>query len=1586
MSHLLWKYYWENDVDKFRAFLGPVGYSQNAAYQSKSPGAGVGSPGACGSSPRVATKSRKVSAHGTPGALLKTDINGRDHAGLTLLLRAASSTSPNAPAFAEALIEHPAIDLYVQDAESGWNALHRALYHGNISIARLLLDKERRVFTESLGGNVPKVHRLIKAKDNEGNSPFDVYNATIALRSLHMAEDEVQSDDESESDATTGADERGGHVPKNHGLGSEIFTWGSNKNLTLGLGDQDDRQYPERVFLQRPEHLIQYFHDKHKGRGMEDSLASDSSEVPILTRNRPLNVQDVILSKLHSAILTTDPISNLYICGIGRGGRLGLGDENTQFTFKPVLGALMDKKVVHVALGTSHSMAITSTGELFTWGSNTFGQLGYVLPPPLKADEEPRAETPRQVFGPLKKEAVVGVAASSIHSVCHTGSSLYCWGKNVGQLALMDADSRSLEVQTIPRRVAATLLSSHSSIVMVSAIDGATTVLFEDRTVCVFTNFGYNMVKFPFYDGFTNAPLQRSGKFSLSSRYDPGRREIRSITSGGDTIAALTGSGDVFTMSLNRRVEASLPATAMSTTNPAKIKDSLNPPQLIWSSRKDGAKSVAVGENGSVMIATQSGAVWHRIKRTKAKDTKVFVGGADNRRKDFKFQRVPYITGVSAVRSSTFGAFAAIRKDCDVTRDQIEVDEQTLWDDLAPLCCLRGFKAHNSKTRENNDTWKFQNPAVLRDRDDIDLLAYQVLTSTDLEGDLRTHLRDWGYVNDNLGTVVCTSSVPDIQVPVHSWVLSARSPILRLGLQKAWEDGSYNLAECLTISQKEATTVIEFATIDVITLLNFVVYSYVDTLIPAWNFTRQSPPLAYRYRQIRTEIMKVSAKLGMTMLEQDVRAMRKPSRSMDQDYKKAIEDPTFFEDGDVLLQLDGDAIPVHSAMLCQRCPFFQGLFNGRSAGAWLDARRAALDVSDKVPIDLSHFDPEAFNFVLQHLYSDCEDFFNDVVTESIDDFSEILLDVMSIANELMLDRLSQICQRTLGRFVNTRNVAHLLNLVSPCSVTEFKDKGLEYLTLSMETMLENHLLDGLDRDLLLELDAVARDNQLTRCPFVRSGRTELLLHERHPSLVEDILEERACRVRELAYKTNQREEGKKLSSSFKTRFGSMDDLTSSPPADKSRQKLKAARNAPFSPNLKPKASQAELIFDMDEEATGSSMPPSPRPLEGGLRAELDQLPQLPESWHSKGKGIQAPGVATGSPILAMPSTSLSESPNNLTRQVSQGGNPWHSALPTSRLDLREIMTELRPTRSSLSDGLAAEKKDAAAKATPQKMSQKERKKFLQQQAEKAARQESQIPQQSQTPWAKVGEKDGSPSPWLGTAAAAPKPSPKGVLNGESKSLLAPSGAKPLIPVETRSISIPRRTVSPDTRFSGQNRSGSSTPRGPSTSHINRGIHIAKARPSQAASVPPAALEKNKPLIPHSKSYIPKAPKQDESFLGLGLADIIDLQQRELEDVKEAAAVRSLQDIQQEQAFEQWWAQECKRTHEEEEARKAREKAKGEKKEGDGGSRRGRGGKSKGGPGRDRGVAAANAGTANVAGVSPGGGSRGKARGNKGAKA
>jgi inhibitor of Bruton tyrosine kinase len=177
-------------------------------------------------------------------------------------------------------------------------------------------------------------------------------------------------------------------------------------------------------------------------------------------------------------------------------------------------------------------------------------------------DEEPINCTPRQIFGPLKREVVVGVAASAIHSVAFTSTSLYTWGKNEGQLGLMDSDSRSLEAQTIPRRVAASLFTS--PIQMVSTINRATICLLANHAVYVFTNYGYNNVKFPTHDSFSNYHLNDT---AITTRYEAEPSHISSVTSGGETIAAISSRGDLFTLNVSQKVSAPSLQQTMSILN-----------------------------------------------------------------------------------------------------------------------------------------------------------------------------------------------------------------------------------------------------------------------------------------------------------------------------------------------------------------------------------------------------------------------------------------------------------------------------------------------------------------------------------------------------------------------------------------------------------------------------------------------------------------------------------------------------------------------------------------------------------------------------------------------------------------------------------------------------------------------------------------------------------------------------------------------------------------------------------------------------------------------------------------------------------
>jgi ankyrin repeat protein len=75
------------------------------------------------------------------GMPLIVDVNSKDASGRTVLHRVCSSLELTAVDYLRMLLNHPGINVNVQDLESRWTPLHRALYVGNIIAAVLLLQR-----------------------------------------------------------------------------------------------------------------------------------------------------------------------------------------------------------------------------------------------------------------------------------------------------------------------------------------------------------------------------------------------------------------------------------------------------------------------------------------------------------------------------------------------------------------------------------------------------------------------------------------------------------------------------------------------------------------------------------------------------------------------------------------------------------------------------------------------------------------------------------------------------------------------------------------------------------------------------------------------------------------------------------------------------------------------------------------------------------------------------------------------------------------------------------------------------------------------------------------------------------------------------------------------------------------------------------------------------------------------------------------------------------------------------------------------------------------------------------------------------
>jgi len=138
----------------------------------------------------------------------------------------------------------------------------------------------------------------------------------------------------------------------------------------------------------------------------------------------------------HSLALTST--GQLYAFGANFDGELG-HERNSGANPTPTRVVLPgeDGPVVQIAAGGEFSLAVTESGQLYAFGNNRYGQLGFAANSgPVPNPSENAHPTPTLVSLPGQDGPVVQVAAGNNHSLALTESGrLYAFGENrYGQL------------------------------------------------------------------------------------------------------------------------------------------------------------------------------------------------------------------------------------------------------------------------------------------------------------------------------------------------------------------------------------------------------------------------------------------------------------------------------------------------------------------------------------------------------------------------------------------------------------------------------------------------------------------------------------------------------------------------------------------------------------------------------------------------------------------------------------------------------------------------------------------------------------------------------------------------------------------------------------------------------------------------------------------------------------------------------------------------------------------------------------------------------------------------------------------------
>lgn len=226
----------------------------------------------------------------------------------------------------------------------------------------------------------------------------------------------------------------------------EIYMWGLNDSGQLGKGDFSPGmvEVPQRVHIEGKctgisigyAHVLAWTSDGKLlswGRNFYGQLGvgdhRDKASPQVVSYLQEEKVVGAAAGQFHSVVVTAR--GEVYGFGYNRDYELGVGD-NMDRVLPQMVPTLSGRKVVAVAAGGYHTLALTEDGALYTWGLNSMRQLGRAEKgsgkvPGLVPLQSGGVFNGKQTGKRLKGRAI---AAGTWHSLAiGEGGVLFAWGR-----------------------------------------------------------------------------------------------------------------------------------------------------------------------------------------------------------------------------------------------------------------------------------------------------------------------------------------------------------------------------------------------------------------------------------------------------------------------------------------------------------------------------------------------------------------------------------------------------------------------------------------------------------------------------------------------------------------------------------------------------------------------------------------------------------------------------------------------------------------------------------------------------------------------------------------------------------------------------------------------------------------------------------------------------------------------------------------------------------------------------------------------------------------------------------------------------
>lgn len=785
---------------------------------------------------------------------------------------------------------------------------------------------------------------------------------------------------------------------------TEVYTWGNNINFTLGHGGQQSKHHPELVDL--------------------------------FPRNS-VYIKQVVLCKFHSVFLSHK--GQIYTCGHGQGGRLGHGDEQTCLVPRLVEG-LSSHQCSQIAAAKDHTVVLTEDGCVYTFGLNTFHQLG-ILPPPANCS------VPRQVQAKnLKGRMVIGVAAGRFHTVLWTKEAVYTMGLNGGQLGYL-LDPNGEKCVTAPRQVSA-LHHKDVSVSLVSASDGATVCVTERGDIYLLADYQCKKIA---------SKQLNLKKVLVNGGYLEYKVDTQHLKENGGQkicILALDEAGRIFCWK--------------SSNNSMK--------QCRWVyGRQVFMSDVALNRN-EMMFVTQDGEAftgkWLEEGR-KVLEKKELVSSLPNASTEMscsydtnnayeriRLQKLAFVHRAVSIATDPNGCnFAVLQSDPKTSLYEIpsvslssfgedfgklldETDEMDSIHDVTLQIGTRTYAVHKYILAVRSDFFKklfvssdsqLETPDVYRK--DEDAVGCDLYVIEKVHPDLFAYLLQFIYTDTC--DLLTHGYKPKI---LHKEKSEEYQDTLISNLNKMSFDEDVNRKSAFEIYRNNQVQVLNEK---------------------QKNKSKKGKIVGGEANLIKM-LQSAAKKFGLSNLSGRLDGVRLENGKINVVNRKNGNKLKFNQKKcsylcDVTLKSsDGKEFPCHKCVLCARLDYFHSMLSS----SWIEASSCS---ALEMPI---HSD--ILQIIIDYLYTD------EALAIKDSQNVEFICNVLVVADQLLISRLKEICEVAIAEKLTLKNAAELLEFSAMYNAEQLKLSCLQFIGLNMAALLETRTLDVLSDDVVKDLSVYYR--------------------------------------------------------------------------------------------------------------------------------------------------------------------------------------------------------------------------------------------------------------------------------------------------------------------------------------------------------------------------------------------------------------------------------------------------------------------------------------------------------------------------------